>query len=64
MTVTLSSDQVNVLEALAKTRQCSLSALVRHVIAHGLAVDPQGGAARYIEVDGVLVPAWMAVRAP
>ncbi len=64
VTVTLSSDQVDVLEALAQTRQCSLSVLVRHVIAHGLAVDPQRGAARYIEVDGVLVPPWMVVRAP
>jgi hypothetical protein len=64
VTVTLSAEQVNVLEALAQARQSSLSALVRQVIAHGLAVDPHGGEAMRIEVDGVPVPAWLVSTEP
>jgi len=64
VTVTLSPDQVDVLEALAQSRQSSLSALVREVIAHGLAVDPRDYDVQRVEVDGVLVPAWLASSEP
>ena len=64
VTVTLSADQVNVLEALAQVRQSSLSALIRHVIAHGLAIDPHGQAAGCVEIDGVHVPVWLTTIGP